>query len=92
MKVTLYKQPDGRAEVLEIQNVYQEDAEFFENNNIRISMEELAGQFVVYAGTGMEDECGEPIEFVELSLGRSCQEVLKILREKCETLMRGEVK
>lgn len=84
MKATFYKQPDGRKEVLEIQNVYPEDAEFFENNNIHIFMEELAGQFVVYADTGRKDECGEPVEFVELALGRSCQEVLGSLREKCE--------
>lgn len=90
MKATFYKQTDGRKEVLEIQNVYAEDAEFFENNNIHISMEELAGQFVVYADTGLETEDGDPVEYVEIAGGRSCEEVLHKLRLTCEEYFKQE--
>lgn len=84
MEVIFYKAPNGSKEVVEISNVYAEDEKFFNENGIIISMEEVGGQFVVYADTGMEDEDGEPVEFLEIAKGRKCKDVLKSLRILCE--------
>lgn len=88
MKVTFYKAPNGCQEVVEITKAYKEDEEFFVENNIVISMEELAGDYVVYADTGYETEDGDPEEFIEIALGRSCEDVLKALRLDCEEFLK----
>ncbi|MCP1404294.1 hypothetical protein [Achromobacter insolitus] len=84
MKVTFYKPPFGRTEELEITKVRPEDAEYFERNGIRISMEEVGGMFAIYADTGAKTPDGEPDELIELSRGRSCEDTLQALRAACE--------
>lgn len=91
MKVTYYKSPNGHQEVIEISKINKEDENFFVENSIVISMEELAGDFVVYADTGFENEDGDPEEFIEIAQGRSCEEVLKALRNSCEEFL-SEIK
>lgn len=88
MKATFYKAPNGEKEDMEIFNVYPEDEEFFTKYDISISMEELGGQYVVYADTGYENEDGDPEEFIALAEGRSCEDVLKELRELCESFLK----
>jgi len=80
MKVTFYKAPNGVQEVIDITKVYPEDEKFFIENGVVVSMEELGGDFVVYADTGIENEDGDPEEFIEIAQGRSCEDVLKALR------------
>lgn len=87
MKVTFYKAPNGIQEVIDITKVYPEDEEFFIENSVVISMEELVGDFVVYADTGIENEDGDPEEFIEIAQGRSCEDVLKALRVSCEEFL-----
>ncbi len=84
MEVTIYKQPHGRTEKVDIKNVRPEDADYFERHSIRISMEDAGGQFVVYADDGTKDEDEEPDELIELSQGRSCEDTLSALRAQCE--------
>ena len=84
MIVTLYKQPHGRSEEIDISNVLPEDEAYFKRNKVRISMEEVGGQFAVYADDGTEADDGEPDELIELSQGRSCKETLSALRKLCE--------
>ena len=84
MKATFYKAPHGHKEEMEISNIYPEDEQFFETNGVVISMEYLAGDFVVYADTGYENEDGDPEEFIAISAGRSCEDILKELRLACE--------
>lgn len=88
MKVTMYVAPNGAKKTVEISNVLDEDREFFESNSVVISMEEIPSNngvdFVVYADTGMENEDGDPEEFIEIAGGRSCKEVLHALRLSCE--------
>ena len=74
MIVTIYKRPDGRTQELNITNVYEEDAKFFEDNQVRISMEELNNEFIIY-GTHCDDVDGE-YEQIVFSGGRTCQESL----------------
>lgn len=89
MKVTYYKAPNGHKEIINITKVYPEDEAFFFENGIIISMEELGGDFVVYADTGFENEDGDPEEFIEIACGRSCEDVLKSLRVLCEESLKG---
>lgn len=84
MIVTLYKQPDGRTQEIEIKNVLPDDEAYFSSQRIKISMEDVGGELAVYADTGREDDDGEPIEVIELSQGRTCEETLNALRKQCE--------
>lgn len=74
MIVTLYKRSDGRTQELDITNVYEEDAKFFEDNQVRVSMEVLNNEFIIY-GTHYDDEGGE-YEQIVFSGDRTCQESL----------------
>ena len=84
MIITLYKQPDGRTQEIDIKNVLPDDEAFFDHHNISISMEDVGGMFAIYADIGQTDEDGKPIELIELSQGRSCEETLSALRKLCE--------
>lgn len=88
MKVTLYKKPNGRTEVVDVKNVYPEDEAWFAEHNAKLSMEETGGTFVVYADLGLEDDDGEPIEAIELANGRSCEDTLQALRIQCEEMLK----
>lgn len=84
MIVTLYKQPDGRTREIDIKNVLPDDEAFFTRHEIDISMEDVGGMFALYADIGQTDDDGEPVELIELSQGRSCEETLSALRKLCE--------
>jgi hypothetical protein len=89
MIVTIYHRPNGRPETLDIPNVHKEDADWFEANNVKISMEEDgAGGNIVYADIGLKDEDGEPVELIELSKGRDCMTTLAALRQQCEEALK----
>lgn len=64
-------------------NVLPEDAKFFEDNNIKVSMEELAGDIIVY-GCPYADE-SEESEVIVFSAGRSCEDTLRELVNECKT-------
>lgn len=81
MDIIFYKRPYGRTEIAAITEIRTEDAEFFEVNNIRVSMEDLGGQYAIYADTGRKDEDGEPVELLVLSNGRSCVDCMNELRK-----------
>ena len=84
MKATVYIAPHGRAEVIEVTKVHPEDEDYFVQNNIQISMEQLAGETIVYADIGKTDDEGEPVELIEFAGTRSCEETLAALRKACE--------
>lgn len=84
MIVTLYKRPNGRTQEIDIKNVLPDDEAYFTRHKTSISMEDVGGEFAIYADTGREDEDGEPIEVIEFSQGRSCEETLSALRKQCE--------
>lgn len=92
MQATLYKKPDGRKQIIEVKNVLPDDEKWFVENNIKISMEDIGGDFAVYGDTGMEDEDGETIEMIFIAQGRTCEETLSALRRECESVMGGEIK
>ncbi len=84
MNVTIYKRPDGRAEVIDCRHVHPEDEQFFQQHGVRISMEDIGGQFAIYADIGRVTEDGEPDELIELSGTRRCEDTLAALRAQCE--------
>ena len=90
MKVTFYKAPNGILETIDITKVYPEDEVFFLENGITISMEDVGGEFVVYADTGYENEDGDPEEFIEIAQGRKCEDTLKALRIYCEEFLNAQ--
>lgn len=83
MNVTIYKRPDGRAEIIDCRHVRAEDEQFFKQHCVAISMEDIGGQFAVYADIGHTDEDGEPDELIELSGTRNCEDTLAALRQQC---------
>lgn len=84
MKATLYKQPFGRTQEIDISEIDDSDAEWLEANGVKISLEEIGGVFVVYGDIGHKTEDGEPDEIVEISQGRTCRQVMAALRQACE--------
>lgn len=88
-----YHRPNGRQETIVVRHVYPEDAKWFIENNVKISMEEDGrGGIIVYGDWGYIDpESLEPAEAIEISGSRSCHDVLKALRQKIEKAM-AEVK
>ena len=47
--VTLYKRPNGATEIIRVTKVRDEDVKWFLENNAELSMEDIGGDFVVYA-------------------------------------------
>ena len=69
---------------MEIRNVYKEDAEYFLENDIKVSMEYLAGDYIVY-GCPYADE-SEESEVTIFAMGRSCEDTLHDLAETCRRI------
>lgn len=87
MKVTLYKRPDGRQEIIDVKNILPEDKKWFIENNAIISMEDLGDDFAVYADIGIKDEDGEPVEVLALASGRTCEQTMNAVRLQCISLL-----
>lgn len=85
LNVLMYQRPTGERKYVDIKNVYPEDAKWFNDNNIKVSMEPDAteGNYICYADYG--DPENEAIEF---SLGKNCEDTLHALRETTEHLLR----
>lgn len=87
MLATLYKRPHGATQEIDIQNIRPEDAEWFENNDVRISLEDIGVDTAVYADCGfkMDDDPEEdPDEVIVLAKGHSSEETMSALRAECE--------
>lgn len=82
IEVMFYARPDGRNRIIEMTNIYNDDAKFFNDNDYFVSMEELTtGDFVVYA---RPNDMDEEDEVLVMDRGRTCEETMKELREICE--------
>lgn len=84
LPVTLFTLPAGDKVVKHITNVSPEDAKWFIEHKVQLSMEEVSGMIAVYADIGLTDEDGESDEIMTLSAGRSCEVTLSELRKLCE--------
>lgn len=83
---TLYSLPNGEKSTIEVRNIMVDDANWFNDNNIKISMEQLAsGEIVIYGEMPFFDQdTDEPYEIFELAQGRSCEEIFESLRKDCQ--------
>lgn len=87
IEATLYKKPNGTTQEITVRNIYPEDEAWFKANGAIISMEDHAGNFVVYADVGLTHSEGDPYEAIEFSSGRSCEDTMQALRAQCERML-----
>lgn len=90
MQVKFYLRPDGRAVYREITEVDDIDAEFFEEHEIEVSMEDCGIFYAIYAQVGPEEE-DEVVYTVSLNEDESCRKAMKTLRGLCEVALRGKI-
>lgn len=78
ISVTYFQRPTGARKELEITEINADDEAWFKANNIKLSMEDdvTNDSFITYADYGDPED-----EAIEFSLGKSCRETLKRLRE-----------
>ena len=83
---TLYQRPDGRKSEHEMVNITPEDEAWYRENNIIVSMEEIAPQmFAIYAQYGETE--GEPDEITYIvPAGESCVLSMSKIRAKIEAI------
>ena len=83
LTVCYYARPNGRMREIEMSNIYQEEINFFTENDIVVSLEELTtGDVVVYACP--RSDLSEESEVMVFAGKRNCQDTMKALREECE--------
>lgn len=80
---TVYVRPNGRKVETVIENIYEEDAEWFRQNEVILSLEDCGGFYAIFAEcpnvVDMEDE---PISMTRLAKDNDkCEDVIKKLRE-----------
>ena len=68
--------------LLNINNISPEDAKFFQDNDIKVSMEELCGEIVVY-GCPYSDT-SEESEVIVFAGNNSCENTMSELVAKCK--------
>jgi len=65
--------------------IYQRDSEYFERNDISITMQQLsAGDFAVSVPATIKNSGDEEMVLTEVANGRTCAEVMKVLRKRSE--------
>ena len=87
MYVTIYTRPEGNHSVVDITHARQQDAEWFEKNNVSVSMEDTGSDFILYADIGMKNVDGEPEEIIIFAGQDDCYDAMTRLREECEAVM-----
>lgn len=67
--------------LIDCSNVYEEDVRFFEENNVKVSMEELNDGTIVCYGAPYEND-NEDTEVLVFDEGRNCHDTLHALVEE----------
>lgn len=67
--------------LLDISNIREEDAKFFLDNNIKVSMEQLNNEIIVYGCP--YDDTSEESEVIVFAGSRTCEQVMSELTEMC---------
>lgn len=80
-QVTFFIPPFGKKEKRDVIDIAVDDAKWFTDNNVEVSMEELGHMAIVYATPPGKDE---EDEIMVVSNGRSCMETMADLRNQCE--------
>ena len=83
---TLYHRPDGRKTEHELENITPEDEAWYRENNIIVSMEEIAPNVITIFAEYGETE-GEPDEITYIvPTGESCEVSMAKVRARIEAL------
>lgn len=82
MSLTVHYFNRNGVQLIDCTKVYNADKEFFQNNNIKVSMEELNGEIIVY-GCPYSDK-SEESEVIVFANKRSCEDTLRELAESCK--------
>lgn len=82
LPVYFYVPPNGQCKLIDCRAVYPEDHDYFLNNDIRVSMEELNGEYIVYGCP--ESDPTEESEIIVFAGGRSCEDTLQDLAKRCK--------
>jgi hypothetical protein len=69
-------------QLLDISNILPEDVQYFRNNGIKVSMEELNGMIIAY-GCPYSDETEES-EVIVFADTKTCEETMSELAERCK--------
>lgn len=89
IQAIVFVPPNAKQEVITVTEINDEDAEWFTQHNIKISMEELSnGAKAVYADYGNPDE-----EVIVISMpGRekSCRDMMATLRKQTEDAINAQ--
>ena len=62
IKATLYIRPNGRTKEIEITKINPEDAQWLDDNNVKVSLEGAPPMLFIYADYGKTTLDGEPDE------------------------------
>jgi len=81
LTVKMYSRPRGFMREICMRNIEPEDIDFFERNDLVVSIEELAGDFIVYARP--RSDVDEESEVLTFAKGRTCEQTMSELREIC---------
>ena len=82
MSLTVHYFNHNGEHIIDCVNVFDFDKKFFREQDIKVSMEELNGEIIVY-GCPYSDETEES-EVIVFANGKSCQDALKELAELCK--------
>lgn len=84
IQATVFVPPNGRQETIMVQEINDDDANWFIGHNVKLSMEQLqTGVFVLYADYGAKTEDGDPDEIIVLGT-KGCREMMTELRIKTQ--------
>ena len=81
MSLTVHYFNRNGEQLIHCKNVYDADKKFFQDNNIKVSMEELNGEIIVY-GCPYSDE-SEESEVIVFAKNKSCEDTLSELAQVC---------
>lgn len=73
IKCTVFIRPNGKKTESVINNISQEDADYINQNNIKVSMEDIGTDYCVWLDDGLKNEDDDPDEIIVLAQGRSCE-------------------
>lgn len=82
--------PNGKTREIEIQNITEDDSKFFNDNEYRVSMDEINEQFVIYVDIGRVTEDGDPDEEIYIvPTGEECEVSFGKIRNLIETKLKA---
>lgn len=82
MSLTVHYFNCNGEQLIDCKNVYDADKKFFQDNDIKVSMEELNGIIIVY-GCPYSDK-SEESEVVVFAGNKSCEDTLSELAKLCQ--------